>query len=132
MPDKVSVTIDECRKYLKRMRQRYVKADRKGGGRLLDEMETVTELHRKSLFRLLHGNRMRQENHGRQQRDGDRAQIVSPESALIGHSRLLPTETPTSYSPYSSTSIIPRRAAPSGNEFPAASVAGRRSMVASR
>jgi hypothetical protein len=32
---------DERRKYLKRMRQRYVRADRKERGRLLDEREAV-------------------------------------------------------------------------------------------
>ncbi len=47
------MTIDERRKYLRRMQQRYLQADRKERGRLLDEMEAVTELHRKSLIRLL-------------------------------------------------------------------------------
>ena len=47
------MTIDERRKYLKRMRARYQQADRLGRGVLLDEMEAVTNLHRKSLLRLL-------------------------------------------------------------------------------
>jgi hypothetical protein len=47
------MTIDERRKYLKRMRARYQPADRRGRGELLDEMEAVTSLHRKSLLRLL-------------------------------------------------------------------------------
>jgi hypothetical protein len=47
------MTIDERRKYLRRMKKRYRQADRKERGRLLDEMEAVTELHRKSLIRLL-------------------------------------------------------------------------------
>jgi len=54
------MTIDERRKYLRKMQERYLQADRTGRGRLLDEMETVTGLHRKSLIRLLRGNLTRQ------------------------------------------------------------------------
>jgi len=54
------MTIDERLKYLRKMQERYLKADRKGRGRLLDEMETVTGLHRKSLIRLMKGNLTRQ------------------------------------------------------------------------
>lgn len=53
MVDEEQMTIDERRKYLKRMRPRYQQADRQGRGGLLDEMEQVTSLHRKSLLRLL-------------------------------------------------------------------------------
>ncbi len=53
MADDEEMTIDERRKYLKRMRPRYQQADRLGRGALLDEMEQVTALHRKSLLRLL-------------------------------------------------------------------------------
>ena len=49
------MTIEERYKYLRRMKTRYVKAGRKERGRLLDEMEAVTGLHRKSLIRLLQG-----------------------------------------------------------------------------
>ena len=42
------MNIDERRKYLYRMKKRRVKADRKKRGQLLDEMEAVTELHRKT------------------------------------------------------------------------------------
>ena len=55
-----NMTIDERRKYLRRMKKRYDQANRKGQGRLLDEMELVTELHRKSLIRLLNGSLERQ------------------------------------------------------------------------
>ena len=51
------MTIDERRKYLQIMRQRYVLAER---SRLLDEMAQVTALHRKSLLRLLAGELTRQ------------------------------------------------------------------------
>ncbi len=47
------LTIDERRKYLKRVWLRYRQADRAGRGQLLTEMEQVTGLHRKSLVRLL-------------------------------------------------------------------------------
>jgi len=50
------MTIDERRKYLSRMKKRYVQANHKERGRLLDEMEVVTELHRKSLIRLMRGS----------------------------------------------------------------------------
>ncbi|MBF6592611.1 MAG: integrase, partial [Ktedonobacterales bacterium] len=54
MADDDQMTVDERRKYLKRMRARYERADRGGQSQLLDEMEAVTGLHRKSLLRLLH------------------------------------------------------------------------------
>jgi hypothetical protein len=52
--DKMS--IEERRKYLRRMKKRYTQATRKERGQLLDEMEVVTELHRKSLIRLMNGS----------------------------------------------------------------------------
>jgi hypothetical protein len=62
------MNIDERRKYLRRMKKRYVQAGRKEQGRLLDEMEAVTELHRKSLVRLMNGSLERKPR----QRQGDR------------------------------------------------------------
>ncbi len=47
------MTIDERRKYLSRMAPRYWQADRPEQSRLLDEMEAMTGLHRKSLLQLL-------------------------------------------------------------------------------
>jgi hypothetical protein len=50
------MTIDERRKYLHKMRFRYWQADsRKERGKLLDEMEAVTELQRETLIRLING-----------------------------------------------------------------------------
>jgi hypothetical protein len=60
MPSETMMTIDERRKYLLIMRQRYVLAERPERGRLLDEMAQVTALHRKSLVRLLAGELTRQ------------------------------------------------------------------------
>jgi hypothetical protein len=54
MQDDTPMTIAERRTYLGRMRGRYLRAARAERGRLLDEMEVVTDLHRKSLLRLLH------------------------------------------------------------------------------
>lgn len=50
------MNIDERRKYLRRMKKRYDHANRKERGQLLDEMEAVTDMHRKSLIRLMKGN----------------------------------------------------------------------------
>ena len=54
MQDDTQMTIAERRKYLGLMRGRYMLADRAEQSRLLDEMEAVTGMHRKSLLRLLH------------------------------------------------------------------------------
>jgi len=47
------MTVDERRKYLRRMQQRYLEASRKERSRMLDDMEQVLGMHRKSLIRLL-------------------------------------------------------------------------------
>ena len=60
MPTEAKMTIAERRKYLERMRLRYVRAERVARSQLVDEMEAVTELHRKSLIRLLQGDLTRQ------------------------------------------------------------------------
>ena len=53
MPADDKRSIDERRKYLKRIYPRYRDADRTTKGALLSEMEAYTDLHRKSLLRLL-------------------------------------------------------------------------------
>src|SRR5512136_830179 len=67
------MTIDERRKYLRKMQERYLRADGTGRGHLLDEMEAVTGLHRKSLIRLMKGNLTRKPR-GRQ-----RGRVYGPE-----------------------------------------------------
>lgn len=47
------MSIDERRKYLKRVASRYGRANKADWGRLLAEMETVTSLLCKSLIRLV-------------------------------------------------------------------------------
>jgi len=54
MPTEDEMSLDERRKYLKRMKPRYMKAKRGERSALLSEMEQVTGMHRKSLTRLLH------------------------------------------------------------------------------
>jgi len=50
------MTIDERRKYLRKMQKRYVAENRKGRGQLLNEMEQITGLHRKYLIELMRGD----------------------------------------------------------------------------
>jgi hypothetical protein len=68
------MNINERRKYLGLVKKRYVEADRKEKKRLLDEMEIVTGLHRKSLVRLLNSNLKRRP------RRRERGKIYGPEA----------------------------------------------------
>jgi hypothetical protein len=70
MPACCEMTIDERRKYLHRMQARYLATDRVKQGQLLDDMEAVTGLHRKSLVRLL--NQPDLERHPRAKQRGRR------------------------------------------------------------
>ena len=57
MSNNDQMTIDERRKYLRMMQKRYVKASSKRAkGLLLDEMEAVTGLDRKTLIRLMNSS----------------------------------------------------------------------------
>lgn len=60
MTSEGEMTIDERRKYLRKMKSRYQSARRQERGQLLSEMEAVTGLHRKSLTRLMKGTLERQ------------------------------------------------------------------------
>jgi len=60
LPVEDKMNIDERRKYLRIMWLRYMWSSRAERSQLLDEMEEVTELHRKSLIRLMHGDLTRQ------------------------------------------------------------------------
>jgi len=55
MSEKDEMTIDERRKYLHKMRIMYRDAPKPTKTKLLDEMEQVTGLHRKSIIRILNG-----------------------------------------------------------------------------
>lgn len=54
MPDQERMTIEERRKCIKRLQPRYRAADRAERGRLLSDLEALTDLDRKTLIRLLH------------------------------------------------------------------------------
>ena len=60
------MTVDERRKYLCRMQKRYGSGDRQGRGKLLDEMEQVLGMHRKSLIRLLNAPTLSRQPRGKQ------------------------------------------------------------------
>ena len=65
MADNDKMTLQERDKYLRKMQKRYRKADKLTKGKLLDEMQTVTEMHRKSLTRLMGSNIHRKPRVGR-------------------------------------------------------------------
>jgi hypothetical protein len=56
MPTEERMTLNERWKYLRLVRERRVEASKLERGRLLDEMEAVTRLHRQSLIRLMSGS----------------------------------------------------------------------------
>ncbi len=64
------MSVNERRKYLKRMKVRYVAATRGERGRLLTELEQVTGLHRKSLTRLMHAGSLERQKRVRPRAPG--------------------------------------------------------------
>jgi len=75
MQQEVSMNFPERRKYLLRMRLRYKEATRKEKQKLLDEMEKVTGLHRKSLIRSMNDPSLSTE---RKPRSRERSPIYGP------------------------------------------------------
>jgi hypothetical protein len=65
MPTQNEMTIDERRKYVKLMSERYQKAKRKERSELLSEMEQVSKLHRKHVIRLLNGESLERQKRSR-------------------------------------------------------------------
>ena len=53
MANDEKMSIHERDKYLRKTQKRYLKSNRSTKAKLLDEMQEVTELHRKSLTRLM-------------------------------------------------------------------------------
>ena len=89
------MTIDERRKYLRKMQERYLQASRKERGQLLDEMEAVTELHRKSLIRLMKGSLARQPRRRQRSRSygpevDDALRVIAESTDYICAERLTP------------------------------------------
>ncbi len=68
MPDTEKMTIDERWKYLRIARQRYKQGSEKERTELLDEMEQVTRMHRKSLIRRMNGSLTRKKRRQQRQR----------------------------------------------------------------
>lgn len=96
----VKMTLGERRKYLLRMRVRYVAGNRAERSRLLDEMEQVTELHRKSLIRLMQEapvRKLRQRQRGRTYGPevDDAIRVIVETLDYICAERLTPSLVPT-------------------------------------
>ena len=68
MPNKERMTLNERWEYLRLVNKRYLKASKLERGWLLDEMEAMTRLHRKSLIRLMSGSLERKPRHNQQGR----------------------------------------------------------------
>jgi hypothetical protein len=69
------MTISERRKYLKRMKPLYVKASKAERGELLNQMQQVTDLHRKSLLRLLHASTLERKARQKQRESSYGAEV---------------------------------------------------------
>jgi hypothetical protein len=77
------------------MQERYLQADRKERGQLLNEMEAVTELHRKSLIRLMKGSLVRQPRRRQRSRTygpevDDALRVIAESTDYICAERLRP------------------------------------------
>jgi hypothetical protein len=62
------MSLDARREYLQRMRTRYLQASRSEKSVLLDEMEQVTQMHRKSLVRLISGSSLKRQKRRQERR----------------------------------------------------------------
>jgi hypothetical protein len=65
MSETEAMNIDERRKYIHKMWGRYRQVSKKEKGKLLDEIEAVTGMHRKAILRLLNG-RLSRKKRGRE------------------------------------------------------------------
>ena len=90
------MTIDERRRCLTRMQERYLQAGRRERVQLLDEMEAITELHRNGLIGLSRDNptrrpcrRLRGRAHGADV--DDTVRVISETTSPICAKRLTPS-----------------------------------------
>jgi transposase InsO family protein len=96
-----TMTIDERYAYLRRMKQRYDQATRTEKGRLLQEMQTMTGLHPKSLIRLMNQPliarqaRIRQRQRSYSPQVDDLIRLIGPALDWICPERLAPALAPT-------------------------------------
>src|SRR5260221_12358684 len=89
MPTKDEMTIDERRKYVNLMAERYRQAKRSERSALLSEMEQVSKLHRKHLIRLLNGKSL-----ARKKRSTPRSRTYGVEVGVTIIFRVKPTLRP--------------------------------------
>ena len=96
MPNEERMTIDERFRYLRIMQKQYRKGKRKERSQLLDQMEHVTGMHRKTLIRHMNGKIKR--NHRRRQRGksyghevDDALRVISESLDYICAERLTPS-----------------------------------------
>lgn len=95
MSIEAEMTINERRKYLRKVQKRYWPAGRREQGQLLDEMEVITGLHRKSLIRLMNSDlerRPRRKQRGRTYgaEVDDALRVISESMDYICSERLTP------------------------------------------
>ena len=95
MPNEEKMSMDERWKYLGLMKKRYIEASKVERGSLLDEMEAVTAMHRKSLIRRMSGSlerRRRRKQRGRTYGPEveDALRVISESFDHICAERLLP------------------------------------------
>ena len=96
MPEEEEMTIDERFKYLRLMKRQYVEAGRAERGRLLDAMERMTRLHRKSLIRLMSSSLKRKPRRKQRGRTygpevDDALRVIAESHDYICAERLQPT-----------------------------------------
>ena len=95
MSDDEKMTVDERRKYLRTMKKRYEEGTKKECGKLLDEMEAVTELDRKTLIRLMSGpltrkRRLKQRGRSYGAEVDDALRIIAESANYLCAERLTP------------------------------------------
>ena len=84
MASEETMTIHERHKYLRIMQKQYKQANRTRKQQLLNEMETVTGLHRKSLIRLMNSTIQKKER--RKQRGPTYGPDIQYALQVISHS----------------------------------------------
>jgi len=99
MSSNESMTIDERYKYFRMMKKRYKQADKPAKGRLLDEMQAMTALHRKALIRIMNGTperkpRSRQRGRSYGPEVDDALRVIAESLDYICAERLTPSLVP--------------------------------------
>lgn len=84
MSETEAMNVDERRKYIHKMWGRYREENKRGKGKLLDEIEAVTGMHRKAIIRLLNGRLSRKKR--RRERGREYGVEVSDAVGVIARS----------------------------------------------